>query len=133
VTAVGSGEEAIAVSLELAPDLLLSDITLPGIAGLALGERLRERWPSLKVVLMSGYIEEGLRANASERGWHFLQKPFEMADLASHLRAALDGLKPGAIISRRPSESVPANEISMLEQGPRRRVSDLATTRRSVA
>jgi CheY-like chemotaxis protein len=32
VTAVGSAEEAIAIPLEPAPDLLLSDVTLPGIA-----------------------------------------------------------------------------------------------------
>jgi len=116
VMAVGSGEEAIAIPLVPAPDLLLSDVTLPGIAGLALGERLHERWPSLKIVLMSGYIEEALRASASERGWHFLQKPFEMTDLASHLRAALDGHTPGT-----------------LRKGPPLRVSDLATIQSRVA
>lgn len=96
VTAVGSGEEAIAIALDAAPDLLLSDVTLPGMAGLALGERLSERWPSLKVVLMSGYVEEDLHANAIERGWQFLQKPFELTDLALRLREALDGQTPTA-------------------------------------
>ena len=94
VIAVASGEEAMAIPLEPTPDLLLTDVTLAGIGGLALGERLRERWPSLKVVLMSGYFEEASRANAVERGWHFLQKPFEMAELTSHLRVALQGM-PG--------------------------------------
>ena len=90
VIAVASGEEAIAIELEPIPDLLLSDITLPGIAGSVLGERLRQRWPSLQVVLMSGYLAETLRADAATRGWHFLQKPFELTDLAAQLGAALD-------------------------------------------
>ena len=91
VIAVSSGEEAMAIPLNPAPDLLLTDVTLAGIGGLALGERLHERWPSLKVVLMSGYFEEASQANAGERGWHFLQKPFDMTELTSHLRAALQG------------------------------------------
>lgn len=88
--AVASGEEAIAIALDPPPDVLLSDVTLPGIAGSVLGERLRERWPSLKVVLMSGYLEEKSRADAIDRGWHFLQKPFEVTDLATHLGAAMN-------------------------------------------
>jgi two-component system cell cycle sensor histidine kinase/response regulator CckA len=96
VTAAASAEEAMAMVIEPPPDLLLSDITLPGIAGPELGERLVERWPSLKVVLMSGYIEEASRASASRREWQFLQKPFEVTDLALHLRAALDGKAPGS-------------------------------------
>jgi PAS domain S-box-containing protein len=94
VIAVASGEEAMAIPLDPAPDVLLTDVTLAGMGGSALGERLRERWPSLKVVLMSGYFEEASRANAGERGWHFLQKPFEMSELTSHLHAALQGM-PG--------------------------------------
>jgi two-component system cell cycle sensor histidine kinase/response regulator CckA len=91
VIAIDSGEEAITLQLDQAPDVLLTDVTLAGMGGPALGERLRERWPSMKVVLMSGYFEETLRANASERGWFFLQKPFEMIELTSHLRTALQG------------------------------------------
>jgi two-component system cell cycle sensor histidine kinase/response regulator CckA len=99
VIAVGSGEEAMAIPSDQPPDLLLTDVTLAGIGGSALGERLRERWPSLRVVLMSGYFEEASRSNAAERGWHFLQKPFDMAELARHLRAALQDA-PGVVASQ---------------------------------
>jgi PAS domain S-box-containing protein len=88
VIAVASGEEALAIPVESEPDLLLTDVTLAGISGSALGERLRERWPSLKIVLMSGYFDEASQANAGERGWHFLQKPFDMIELSRHLCAA---------------------------------------------
>jgi two-component system, cell cycle sensor histidine kinase and response regulator CckA len=94
VIAVGSGEEALSVPLEPVPDLLLSDVTLPGIPGPVSAERLVVRWPSLKVVLMSGYPGGTLQADARERGWFFLQKPFEMDDLAIVLRAAMAGKRP---------------------------------------
>jgi two-component system cell cycle sensor histidine kinase/response regulator CckA len=94
VTAVGSGEETYELPSAPAPHLMLSDITLPGITGLVLGERLCARWPSLKVVLMSGYVEEALRLNAGARGWHFLQKPFDLTELAGTLRAALKDKTP---------------------------------------
>lgn len=89
VIAVSSGEEALTIPVGEPPDLLLTDVTLAGIGGSELGGRLRERWPALKVVLMSGYFEEVSRARAGEQGWHFLQKPFDITELTSHLRAAL--------------------------------------------
>jgi len=50
-------------------------------------------------VLMSGYFEEASRTNAGERGWHFLQKPFDMAELTRHLRIALQDA-PGVVASQ---------------------------------
>ena len=97
VIAVSSGEEAMAIPLEQRPDLLLTDVTLAGIGGSALGECLCERWPSMRVVLMSGYFEESSRTRAGDRGWHFLQKPFDLAELTGHLREALEG-PPGIVI-----------------------------------
>jgi CheY-like chemotaxis protein len=90
VTPVTSGEEALSLPLEPAPDLLLSDLMLPGIAGSNLADRLRERWPALKVVLMSGYAnDEALMRRVDEGGVWFLQKPFDMTALARTLRGAL--------------------------------------------
>ena len=90
VTAVGSGEEAGVLPDEPAPDLLLTDLMLPGIDGVALAAGLRDRWPHLKVVLMSGYTEdEAVRRGVDEGEVLFLQKPFDMATLTHTLRAAL--------------------------------------------
>jgi two-component system cell cycle sensor histidine kinase/response regulator CckA len=91
VTAVGSGEEAIALIMDPPPDLMLSDVTLPGMAGPVLAERMRERWPALALVLMSGYVEDTTRAQAARLRWRFLQKPFEFADLAREVHLAMNG------------------------------------------
>ena len=41
------------------PDVLLSDVVMPGeLDGVALAREVRERWPALRVVLMTGYAEQ---------------------------------------------------------------------------
>jgi len=90
VTAVGSGEETDALPDEPAPDLLLSDLMLPGISGPELAGRLRDRWPAMAVVLMSGCSEDEILNRSIEEGTvHFLQKPFGMHALARMVRAGL--------------------------------------------
>ena len=91
VHAVGDAEEALGVPNEPEFDLLLTDLMLPGMAGTELSASLRSRWPSLQVILMSGYTEdEVVNREVSAGDVRFLQKPFDMATLARELRAALD-------------------------------------------
>ncbi len=91
VTAVANGEDAIALAADPAPDLLLTDLMLPGIDGAALASVLRERWPSLDVMVMSGYAEsEAVRSGVDDETLHFLQKPFDIRTLACRLRAAIE-------------------------------------------
>ncbi len=90
VTAAASGEEASALPPSPPFDLLLSDLVLPGIAGPDLANHLRERWPRLRVVLMSGYAEEDtLHRLRPEINAEFMQKPFQIAALAESIRRAL--------------------------------------------
>ena len=90
VVAAGSGEEAAALPPEQPFDLLLTDLMLPGISGPRLAASLRQRWPSLRVVLMSGYPEdEAVRKGIAEGSIRFLQKPFDMARLAHEIKEAL--------------------------------------------
>ena len=91
VTAVGSGEKAGELPAVPPFDVLLTDLMLPGIAGPDLARGLKERWPALRVVLMSGYTaDELVRRGIAEGSVRFLQKPFDMATLANEIRAALD-------------------------------------------
>jgi PAS domain S-box-containing protein len=93
VVAVGSGEEAGLLPPEPRFKVLLTDLMLPGIAGADLARGLLERWPELKVILMSGYTEdEAMRRGISAGPVHFLQKPFGMTTLARELRSVLDGV-----------------------------------------
>jgi PAS domain S-box-containing protein len=73
-------------------DLLLTDVVMPGaLDGKALADEVARRWPTTKIVFMSGYIESDAtqhgRLGAEAR---LLNKPFRKADLANILREALD-------------------------------------------
>ncbi len=94
VIAAGRGEDALALPRTPVPDLLLSDVSLPGISGPALAGQLSTRWPSMKVTLMTGYLEEATRSLARKHGWEVFQKPFEMDELTRHVAEAMRGESP---------------------------------------
>ncbi len=97
VAAAATAEEAVALAAAAAPPpaLLLTDVVLPGPSGPALGERLRRRFPALRVLFMSGHAEEAVRrAGVSPAGASFLPKPFLPGDLARKVREVLDAPRP---------------------------------------
>ncbi len=86
-----SGEEGLELMATQGDrvDLVLLDLTMPGLGGLETFRRLRERHPRLPVVLCSGFAEEevlaqlgGLELTA------FLQKPYRMEELARIVAAS---------------------------------------------
>lgn len=73
-------------------DLLLSDVAMPGMSGAELAQRLRERYPDLAVLFMSGYFDqETVRAPIAERHEPFIEKPFTPDELARRVSEILDG------------------------------------------
>jgi PAS domain S-box-containing protein len=92
IKVAASGDEALALAnTEPAFDLLVTDVVMPGMNGWELGRRLRERWPSLKVLYISGYTEEVVKdGGVVGEGLSFLQKPFLPADLLTAIRQLLD-------------------------------------------
>jgi CheY-like chemotaxis protein len=91
VSALGSGEEGAALPVHPPFDVLLTDLVLPGMSGLEVTALLRERWPRLRVVLMSGYTEvEALGSHTADSRLRFIAKPIDRVGLAQELRAALD-------------------------------------------
>ena len=92
VEAVASGEAAMALPASAAFDLLLTDLVLPGMHGGEVATQLAQRWPDLRVIVMSGYTEdETVVRGVAEGSVRFLQKPFGMASLTGEIRAALAG------------------------------------------
>ena len=72
-----------AVALQMAdregrPDLVLTDLMMPGIGGAELARRLKAHWPGLPVLFMSGYSEEDLRRQGLvDPEGVIIQKPFK--------------------------------------------------------
>lgn len=59
------------------PDLVISDIVMPGESGIELRRSILERWPEIPVILISGYSAEGPAEFAARTAnTLFVQKPF---------------------------------------------------------
>jgi signal transduction histidine kinase/CheY-like chemotaxis protein len=90
--AFGSGCEALAGLSDVDNvDLLLSDVRLPGgMDGLQLGVRMRERFSELKIVYMSGYVDQKTRNTVEvDKNWPLINKPFGIDELAKVVAEAL--------------------------------------------
>ena len=72
------------------PDLLLTDVVMPGMSGVELASRLRELQPALRVLFMSGYTDNVMdRYGLDDRGDALLQKPFNGHGLLTAVQEAL--------------------------------------------
>jgi len=84
---VGSGEEALKLADENPVDVLLLDINMPGMDGIATAEQLSVRAPAASIIMMSvqgepDYLRRAMLAGARE----FLVKPFSSDELAASIR-----------------------------------------------
>jgi hypothetical protein len=71
-------------------DLVLTDVVMPILSGRELADRLRKRWPEIKILFMSGYTEDAaLRDGLVEGKAEFIQKPFAPEQLARKIRKML--------------------------------------------
>jgi len=86
------GEQALALGEAAGRlDLLLTDIRMPDLTGIEVADRLRLQRPGLRVLFMSGYIDDpDLRGRLATERSQVLDKPFTTAQLADKVRAALD-------------------------------------------
>jgi len=95
VVAAASGEEALDLELDRRVDLLLSDVLLPNQNGFEIANQIHARSPHIPIVFMSGYYDQAVAEAAHlDISSTILQKPFAMADLLAHLRAAYAASKP---------------------------------------
>jgi two-component system, cell cycle sensor histidine kinase and response regulator CckA len=72
------------------PDLLVTDVIMPGLSGPNLAARLLQQNPHLRVLFMSGYTDNETGIHGASWGVPLLQKPFTPAKLAERVRQALD-------------------------------------------
>lgn len=124
VGAAADGAEAVRMAGELAPDVVLMDLRMPGIDGIEAIRQIKDLYPAVEIVILTTYdddeyIVQGLRAGA--RG--YLLKDTSRQALFDAIRAAARGesLWPSAVVDKvvahlaRP-RPVPAGELSEREQ-----------------
>jgi CheY-like chemotaxis protein len=92
-----NAEEAIEWTMTsgLTPDLLITDVVMPGLSGPNLAARLLQDCPGLRVLYISGYTDDAAAVHGNFwDGVPLLQKPFTPSKLAECVRAALDAAAP---------------------------------------
>src|SRR5947207_13941881 len=91
VRAAESAERALAMLGDAAPDVILSDVRMPGIDGLELLRLLRERAPTVDVVIMSAFDDMPTVVTAMREGaMDFLAKPLDLHDVRGVLTRAFE-------------------------------------------
>ncbi|MFQ5468031.1 MAG: response regulator, partial [Kiloniellaceae bacterium] len=71
-------------------DLLVTDVVMPQLDGPTLVRQVRETWPNLKVIFISGYTEDAFRQKLGEdEHIHFLPKPFSLKQLAAKVKEVM--------------------------------------------
>ena len=116
VAAATSGEEGIQLAKEHQPDIVLMDINMPGIDGIAATEAITQEVPYSQVIMMSvqgesDYLRRSMLAGARQ----FLIKPFSSDELVSTIRRVYElgprrpAVHPGepdydVIVGRKPPE-----------------------------
>ena len=86
-----SGEEAIEVARELQPDLVLLDLSMPGIGGLGALRLLREAAPGCEVVMLTASVAENLLAAIRGGAAGYLLKTEPPERIVEFLRGAAEG------------------------------------------
>ncbi|OGQ90980.1 MAG: hypothetical protein A2289_00705 [Deltaproteobacteria bacterium RIFOXYA12_FULL_58_15] len=93
IDAVGvtNGHDALEKIYEEPFDVVVCDVKMPGLGGLDVIKKVKEKWPDLAVILLTGHgstrdAEEGVRAGA----FRYLMKPINIETLVEVLREATE-------------------------------------------
>lgn len=96
---VYDGEAALETALTMPPELLISDVVLPGMNGIELAITIRRIFPDCRVILSSGQSSTArllASANAAGHRFLFLTKPVHPAELLQHVAETLSQRKQPA-------------------------------------
>lgn len=90
VTAVEDGEQALEKLEKTSFHLMVTDIVMPGLDGIALSLKAAKEYPELRILMMTGYATERQRAHNLETLIHtVLAKPFSLKALITTVEHAL--------------------------------------------
>ena len=105
-----NGQDALTALETTVPQVVVSDIRMPGSSGLDLLQKVKERFPNIPVIIMTAYSDLESAVAAFQGGaFEYLPKPFDVTHAIELIRRAMDesmraaesmtGLKPAGAVS----------------------------------
>jgi CheY-like chemotaxis protein len=97
------GDSALETALLTPPEMLITDVVLPGMTGIELAISVRRIFPDCKIILFSGQASTAdLLASARADGHHFtlLNKPLHPQDLLMRVSEGLKANRPVAVTAK---------------------------------
>ena len=85
VEEAGTGEESLEKARATPPDLILMDVNMPGMGGIAAAELLRQQFPTIPISLLTANVQTATRERATQLGIGFMEKPITEARIAQLL------------------------------------------------
>jgi len=105
VKSASSAKEALGILKSMHPGLVISDLRMEGMDGMALFAKIRQQLPNLPVIIMTAHGTIPDAINATKQGvFSFLTKPFESQELLDTVKQAIR-LQPQSVIDPNKSES----------------------------
>jgi DNA-binding NarL/FixJ family response regulator len=125
VAQAGDGEQAVAEASRTFPDVVLMDLSMPGVDGVEATRRILADQPEVKVVVLTSFSDRGRVSEALNAGAvGYLLKDCEPADLLAAVRSAAAGHVPldprvaGVLLpdagSSRPEDAMSPRELEVL-------------------
>ncbi|MEJ0062343.1 MAG: response regulator [Alphaproteobacteria bacterium] len=97
VTQVADGQQALDVLAREKFAILVTDIVMPNVDGIALALKAVRLFPDLRIVMISGYAQERMRAHNLDALVHrVIAKPFSMEEICAAVKDAL-AMPAGAV------------------------------------
>ena len=97
VRTVNSGEEAIATFNTDPPDMVLLDISMPGMRGIDVLQQMKSQKANCGIIMLSAYGDDQTIQEAMDMGAYcYIQKPMELMDLKTCLEKLLRSIREAA-------------------------------------
>lgn len=118
-----SGEEAIAAVRDFMPDIVLMDVSMPGMGGLEATQRLVKSFPDIKIIILTAQVSEPFPSQLLKAGAvGYLTKGCSETEMASAIRRAHNGkhyicqdVAQSMALSQLPGKASPLHGLSRRE------------------
>src|SRR5689334_5936633 len=121
IRTAADGDEAVQTMREWAPDLLITDLRMPNMDGLALCKHVRSK-SQMPIIVLSVRGEEQTKVEALDAGADdYVTKPFNMNELLARVRAAI---RRSTMSSQLESEMIEVGDFRIDQQAREVRVRD---------